>query len=132
MLHDHVSVALLGDVDAALSALSPEEERALRVRFGLGVVNCDWVFEQASAVPVPVRRQLEAQALSTLRAGAVTGAQRQPRHGDPGGRRPQASGPGRNRRGATVETGGDPDNSHPDRPESPELTPYDINGWDEV
>jgi len=127
MRQDAVSVALLGEVEAALSALAPEEERALRVRFALGLPSdTDGEVEGGASV------QLEARALMNLRSGSLAGrGAALPRSRRPGCG-PRVSRPGGAVRQQPADSGGR-GNASPPRPEpAPEPPPYDVTGWDEV
>lgn len=127
MPQDAMSAALLGAVEAALSALTPEEERALRVRFGLGVV-ADADGRMAAAVT----RSLEVQALKKLRSDSIEGS-----GCGAGGRRVRGYRPSLNRAGMAsrphrAPVDGDADVPPPHPGPAPEPPPYDVTGWDEA
>ena len=132
MLQNHLSAALLDEVEAALSALPTEEERALRLRFRLSGFACDWITDEDSSVVPTVRQELEARALTLLRTGAVSGDAAAARRGRGTGCGPQGNGGSTTtQRPAGGGTEG-PADERSRRSEPPEPTPYDVTGWDEA
>ncbi|MCK6554535.1 hypothetical protein L6Q96_08120 [Candidatus Binatia bacterium] len=127
MPQDAVSVALLGEVEAALSALAPEEERALRLRFALGAGP-----DTSPPISPDQAHHLEARALTRLRSASMTGEDRSEQRRQVTGYASRPGRPAGSRRPPT----------HPDRdeeaaPRPPERTPesppaYDVTGWDEA